>query len=95
MDIRNMGNNWEGLVDGGKITEDSGDCGELESQYKQGFQTVETNKQNTGLVNQHEPTIQIGPRGFQFATSDPSSSITEKDTEAPIEEVICLRSHNL
>lgn len=34
MDIRNMGNGWEGLVDSGKIKEDGGDCGELESQYK-------------------------------------------------------------
>lgn len=37
-----MGNSWEGMLDGGKITEDNGACGELEDQYKRGFQTVET-----------------------------------------------------
>lgn len=52
-------------------------------------------KQSTGLVSQHESTGQIGPRGHQFATSDSSSSVTEKDTEAPIEEVICPKPCNL
>lgn len=31
MDIRNMGNSWEGLVGGERITEDSGDHGEQQS----------------------------------------------------------------
>lgn len=44
---------------------------------------LETSKQNIGLDNQHVSTDQIRPRGLQFATSDSSSSITEKDTEAP------------
>lgn len=95
MDIRNMGNGQKGLVDRGKIIEYSGNCGELKSQYKLGFQTVETNTQSTGLADQYAPTGQIGPRDLLCATSDSSSSITEKDTKAPKKEKIFPRSHNL
>lgn len=42
--MRIMGNGWEELVNSSKIRKNSGDCDELESQYKQGFRTVETNK---------------------------------------------------
>lgn len=44
IDTRNMGNGWEGLVDSGKIRENSGNCGKLEIQHKQDIQSVETNK---------------------------------------------------
>jgi hypothetical protein len=39
MDIRNMGNSWEGLVSGGGFLMNSRDYGELEP-----VQIVETNK---------------------------------------------------
>lgn len=55
-----MGNGWEGLVDSGKIMEDSGNCGELESQDKQGFQTVEMNKILGWPTNMH-PLAKSGP----------------------------------
>ena len=55
-----MGNSWEGLVDGGRIIEDSGDHGELESQYKQGFQTVET-KKVLGWSTNMNPLVKLSP----------------------------------
>lgn len=58
--MRIMGNSWEGLVNSSKIRENSGDCGELESQYKQGFQTVETNKILGQPTNVH-PLAKSGP----------------------------------
>lgn len=59
------------------------------------FKLWKQTKQNTRLANQCASTGQIQPRGLQFATSDSPSSITEKATEAPTEEVIFPRSHNL
>lgn len=54
MDIGDMGNSWEGMADGGKIMEEGRETGELESQYKRGFPTVERNTHNSGLLkNMH------------------------------------------
>ena len=59
--LGHMGNGWEGLVGSGKIMEDSGNCGELESQDKQGFQTVETNKILGWPTNTHPNQAQRLP----------------------------------
>lgn len=75
MDMRTLGNGWKRLVDSDKIRKKSGNCGELESQYKQSFQTG--NKQNIGLDKHNASTGQVRSRGLQFAISDLSSSIEQ------------------
>lgn len=48
-----METSWEGLVGSGKIMEDSKDCGELQSQNKQGFQTEQINEILGWPTNMH------------------------------------------
>lgn len=61
MDIRNIVSVWEGLMDGGKIRENSGAYGEVGIQYKQCFQSVETNKILGWPSNMH-PLAKSGPK---------------------------------
>ena len=79
-------------MDRGKIIDDRG-CDELESQYKEGFQTVQTNKILGWPTNMH-PLATLGPEAASLQP-DSSSCITEKDKEAPLEEVIFPRSQNM
>lgn len=87
MNAGNWGNGWEGLVGSIRIIRDSRTLVNCRASISLG-----TNKSNPRMTNQNTATGQIWPRGLQFANSDSSSSITEKDTEIPLQEVIFPRS---
>ena len=77
-----MENGWEGLVNSGKIRENTGNCGELEIQHKQDFWSVETNKILGWPTNMH-PLTKSGPELSSLQPLIHHLLLQRRDTKTP------------